>query len=120
MKLLLDEMLAAVLAEQLRSRGQDVAAVIELAELRGLGDLKLFDYAQTGERAIVTYNRDDFLSLDRGYRNRGLDHHGIVIIGPRRFPQGSGVTGQLVAALAALVASGPPYPGFVHRLQPGP
>jgi hypothetical protein len=46
-KLLLDEMLSAVIAEQLRSRGQDVAAVIELAELRGLGDLKLFDYAQT-------------------------------------------------------------------------
>jgi len=116
-KLLLDEMLSALIAEQLRSRGQDVAAVIGLPELRGLADIELFDYAQTDERAIVTYNRDDFLTLDCRYRNRGLDHHGVVIIGQRRFPQGTGVTGQLVAALAALLASGPPYPGFVHWLQ---
>ncbi len=117
MKLLLDEMLSAVIAEQLRSRRQDVAAAIELPELRGLADPELFGHAQRQERAIVTYNRDDVLSLDRRYRSQGRDHHGIVIISPRRFPQGVGGTGSLIASLEALLTAGPPYATFVHWLE---
>ncbi len=57
-------MLPAVIAQQLRNRGHDVVAVAELLELRGLPDDELFDHAQRDGRAIVTYNRDDFLTLD--------------------------------------------------------
>ncbi|MGC2372414.1 MAG: DUF5615 family PIN-like protein [Solirubrobacteraceae bacterium] len=115
MKLLLDEMLSAQIAEQIRGRGHD--AVDETPELRGLADPDLFVQAQEQERAIVTYNREDFLALDREYRSRQREHHGIVILHPRRFPQGAASIGSLVTALASFVEAGPPYPGFIHWLQ---
>ncbi len=117
MRLLLDEMLSAVIAEQLRDRGHDVIAVDESPSLRGLPDPDLFDHAQPEGRALVTYNRDDFLALDRAYCDRGSEHNGIVILNPRRFPQGAGTIGALVAALVAFISSGPPYPSFVHWLR---
>ena len=96
MRLLLDEMLPAVIAQQLLNRGHDVLAVAELLELRGLPDDELFEHAQGDARAIVTYNRDDFLTLDDRYRQAGRDHHGIVILHPRRFAQGNWTIGPLV------------------------
>ena len=117
MKLLLDEMLSTRIAEQLRGHGHDAAAVDENPDLRGLADPDLFAQAQEQERAIVTYNRDDFLALDREYRSREREHHGIVILHPRRFPQGAGSVGALVTALSSFVEAGPPYPSFIHWLQ---
>jgi predicted nuclease of predicted toxin-antitoxin system len=116
-KLLLDEMISAVVAEQLRGRHRDVEAVSERRELRGLSDADLFEYAQAAERSIVTYNRDDFLALDRRYRGQNRRHCGIVILNPRRFPQGPAAVGSLVTSLDRLVAAGPPYESFIHWLQ---
>ena len=117
MRLLLDEMLSAEIAEQIRSRGHDALAVDKTPELRGLPDPDLFAQAQKQERAIVTYNREDFLALDREYRSRQQEHHGIVILHPRRFPQGAASIGSLVTALASFVEAGAPYPSFIHWLQ---
>jgi len=110
-------MLSAVIAEQLRSRGRDVAAVVERRELRGLSDSELLERAQEEQRVTVTYNRDDYLLLDRRWRDEGRGHSGIVILNPRRFPQGSGATGALIGSLDALIAAGAPYSAFVHWLQ---
>lgn len=117
MKLLLDEMLSAQIAKQIRARGHDAVAVDETPELRGFADPDLFAQAQEQERTIATYNREDFLALDRDYRSRHQEHHGIVILHPRRFPQGVASIGALVIALASFVETGPPYPSFVHWLQ---
>lgn len=117
MRLLLDEMLSAGIAEQLQSRNHDVLAVDKTPELRGLPDPDLFAQAQGQGRAMVTYNRDDFLALDREYRSRQQEHHGIVILHPRRFPQGTASIGALVAALSIFVEAGAPYPSFIHWLQ---
>jgi hypothetical protein len=117
LRLLLDEMLPAAIAEGLRSRGRDVVAVVETPDLRGLSDPELFERAQQDRRVTVTYNRDDFLALDRLYRAAGREHHGIVVLNPRRFPQGERSIGPLVDALDAFVGSGAPYAGFIHWLQ---
>lgn len=117
MRLLLDEMVPAFAAEQLRGRGQDVEAVAEHRELRGLADPDLFDYAQTTDRVVVTYNRDDFLELDRRYRCDSREHCGIVILNVRRFPQGPASTGPLVTALDRLLAAGVPYESFIDWLR---
>jgi predicted nuclease of predicted toxin-antitoxin system len=116
-KLLLDEMLSAVIAERLRGRGHDVSAVQERSELRGLADPDLFEHAQHEQRAIVTYNRDDFLALAREYRAHGREHPGVIILNPRRFPQAAATTGPLITALGVLPNTGSPYPAFVHWLQ---
>ena len=117
MKLLLDEMISAVVAEQLRVRDRDVEAVSERRELRGLADEEAFRYAQAAERSVVTYNRDDFLELDRRFRSQGRNHSGIVILNPRRFPQGPPSIGPLVKSLDELITDGPPYESFIHWLQ---
>ncbi len=117
MKLLLDEMLSGHIAEQLRQHDRDTLAVEESANLRGLSDPDLFAHAQELQRAIVTYNREDFLALDREYQSRQRPHRGIVILHPRRFPQGDASTGKLVAALSSFIEAGEPYPSFVHWLQ---
>lgn len=117
MRLLLDEMLSAEVAVQLRLRGHDASAVAERAELRGLPDVDLFDGAQAEGWATVTYNREDFLALDRWYRHAGRDHHGIVIVHPRRFPQQAASIGPLFTSLEGLLAGEPSYPSFVHWLQ---
>jgi hypothetical protein len=116
-KLLLDEMLSAVVAERLRGGGHDVSAVQDRGELRGLADPDLFEHAQHEQRAIVTYTRDDFLALDRGYRARGRAHHGAIILNPSRFPQAAATSGPLITALEALLSTDSPYPAFVHWLQ---
>ncbi len=117
MRLLLDEMLSADIAEGLRARGRDVIAVVEHDELRGLADEEQFERAQSEQRAMVTYNRDDYLEIDRSYRQLGREHAGLVILNAHRFPQGRQTIGALVASLDAFLAAGPPYPSFVHWLQ---
>jgi hypothetical protein len=116
-KLLLDEMVSAVVAVQLRARDRDVEAISERRELRGLADENVFVYAQAAVRSLVTYNRDDFLVLDRRFRREGRSHHGIVILSPRRFPQGTASIGPLVTSLHRLIAAGPPYESFIDWLQ---
>ncbi len=117
MKLLLDEMVSAVVAVQLRARDRDVQAVSERRGLRGLADDELFEHAQAAERSIVTYNRDDFLALDRRFRSENRSHNGIVILSTRRFPQGAVSIGPLVTSLDRLIAAGPPYESFIQWLQ---
>jgi predicted nuclease of predicted toxin-antitoxin system len=116
-RLLLDEMISAVVAEQLRARDREVEAISERRELRGLADEDVFAYAQATERSLVTYNRHDFLELDRRFRSQDRPHHGIVILNPNRFPQGTASIGPLVISLDWLIASGPPYESFIHWLQ---
>jgi predicted nuclease of predicted toxin-antitoxin system len=116
-KLLFDEMLSGRIAEELRQHDHDTLAVEEMANLRGLSDQDLFAHAQELERAIVTYNREDFLALDREYQSRKRPHHGILILHPRRFPQGDVSTGKLVTALSHFIEAGEPYPSFIHWLQ---
>lgn len=116
MKLLLDEMMQRSVAEQLRARGHDVVAVTERAELRNILDTDLFARMQEEGRTVVTYNRDDYLDIGREYDASGRTHHGIVIVGPHRFPEGRS-TGELVKALERLITQGEPYPSFTVWLQ---
>lgn len=110
-------MISAAIAEGLRNRGHDVEAVCERADLRGVTDQELFEYAQSCARTVVTYNRDDFLAVDGRWRSQGVIHSGIVILNPRRFSPSAGSIGPLVASLARLLADDSPYEAFIHWLQ---
>jgi predicted nuclease of predicted toxin-antitoxin system len=117
LKLLLDEMVSAVIAAQLRAHGHDVEAVSERSVLRGMTDDELFEYTQAAHRCLVTYNGDDFLELDRRRRSQHQTHEGVVILNPKRFPQGAASVGALVTSLDRLLAGGSPYESFIHWLQ---
>lgn len=122
MKLLVDEMFAPALAEQLRRRGHDAEAVTEHSGLISLPDPEQFARAQAAERAVVTENVPDFMALDAHYRLVGTGHFGLILTSNAAFPRGQQATlGALVIALDALLrrpdlAEGPV--SHVEWLQP--
>ncbi|HEV7213979.1 MAG TPA: DUF5615 family PIN-like protein [Chloroflexota bacterium] len=103
MKLLLDEHFSPVLAQQLRQRGHDVLAVIELPALRQQPDEDVLAWAVAAGRAVVTENVGDFLRLHADYLSRGRPHYGLVLTTRRKFPRSSESMGRLIAALDELL-----------------
>lgn len=103
-KLLLDEMHAPAVAEQLRADGHDAVAVKERTEWIGLPDKDLLDAAAAEGRAVVTENVKDFAALDRAWTATGRQHAGLVFTHPRRFPRAVGNhVRRLADALAVFV-----------------
>jgi Domain of unknown function (DUF5615) len=113
-KLLLDEMISPEVAERLRAQDHDVEAVAG-SSLGGLGDAEVFAAAQDQGRALVTYNRDDYLELIRRYAERDLDHNGLIIVHPTRYPNDQ--FARLVEALAGFITSYRAQPSFVAWLK---
>jgi hypothetical protein len=105
-RLLLDEIIPLAAAQQLRARGHDVVAVNELEGLAGTADPELFEFAQQQHRAIVTENIPDFVRLDRGWREAGREHHGLVFA-LKRHGTGRKIVGWLVRELDRLLADHP-------------
>lgn len=105
-KLLLDEMLPPVIAEQLRDRGHDVVAVAERDDLVGSEDPHLFEAAQAESHTVVTENVSDFLRLDRSFRAAGREHHGLVFV-RKRGRRGEDIVGEFVRALDAFLEINP-------------
>ena len=117
MRLLLDEMIPAVVARQLRSRGVDAVSVSERFDLRSLSDMDLFERAQTESRAIVTYDSAGFLALAMQSQPESRTHHGVVLLNQRRFPQRSSSVGALVKSIEALARRASASVSFVQWLQ---
>ncbi len=89
MKLLLDEMISATVAERLRARGHDVAAVQDrgFAHLRGIDDAVLLDHAASSSRAVVTDNVPDFIRCHRGRLEQDQPHFGLLFFTNDTFPR---------------------------------
>ena len=111
MKLLLDEMYAPVVAEQLRARGHDVVSVHdpEYQRLEGTSDEEIFAAALAEGRALVTENVPDFRRLEADALARGEPHATLVFTSNRQFPRGEPrTTGRLVEALYVLLSEATP------------
>jgi predicted nuclease of predicted toxin-antitoxin system len=116
-RLLLDEMIPAAVARQLRGRGVDAISVSERSDLRGLSDPDLFERAQTESRANVTYDCAGFLALAMQYQNERPTHHGVVLLNQRRFPQRSSSVATLVESIEVLARRTTASVSFVEWLQ---
>ena len=104
MKLLLDEMHAPRVAEDLSAVGWDVIAVASEPNLRGLPDADIMAHAAHTGRAIVTENVADFSILANTRATRGESHSGIVFTNPGRFNRASlAYPGNLIKALGTLL-----------------
>jgi predicted nuclease of predicted toxin-antitoxin system len=120
-KLLLDEMYAPVVAEQLRSRGHDVVSVhdAEYRRLEGAPDEEVFAAAAGEGRALVTENVPDFRRLEADALARGEAHASLVFTSNRQFPRGQpGTIGQLVEALHELLSEAPAPRGSLFLKRP--
>jgi predicted nuclease of predicted toxin-antitoxin system len=102
-RLLVDEMISATVAEQLRDRGHDVVAVQDpdRAHLRGIDDCELLDHASRDHRAVVTDNIPDFVRCHQLRLERGQPHYGLLLFTNDTFPRHrhDAFVGQVLAAL---------------------
>lgn len=78
-------MLSATIAEQLRKRGHDAAAVQGDPDLEGKSDLELLRAARELRRVLVTDNVQDFARLHQQFVRAREDHAGIVLASPASF-----------------------------------
>jgi hypothetical protein len=101
--LLLDEMFAGTIAEELRAKGHDVIAVVADPALVSLPDDQVLTHAAATRRALVTANIKDFMPLDSQYRAAGQAHAGLIVVSTKTFPQERGYTSAVTSALAALL-----------------
>lgn len=117
-RLLLDEMMSAKIAEQLRERGLDVQAVLERRELVTFPDEALLKLATREERALVTKNIVDFGPLSQQWAADGRSQAGLVFISTKTFPEARDWIGAVTSALGHASAQGQlPGPGEVLWLS---
>ena len=102
MRLLLDEMYPATLADQLRARGHDVVSVhdADYQHLEGAPDAEVFVAAIEDGRALLTENVADFRRLEVAALEGEAPCPRLIFTTNRQFPRGqSGTVGRLVIAL---------------------
>ncbi|MGI8612466.1 MAG: DUF5615 family PIN-like protein [Nocardioidaceae bacterium] len=120
-RLLLDEMLGGTIADQLRQRGYDVVAVVEVVSLMSMPDEELLAHAAEQQQVLVTANISDFAAIATHWRARDRVHEGIVYLAYRTFGQDRSFIGAMVDALSALYGSKSlPPPGtetFLRRMS---
>ena len=112
-------MLPPFVADDLRRRGRDVAAVAERDELRSCSDTTLLAVARNEGRAIATANIGDFRQLAAAEAAAGRPFPPLILLPARSWPHfGQRMAGRLVTALDALLASGAEVEGEHWMLPP--
>ena len=102
MKVLLDEMYPARLADALRAEGVEVKTVAELG-LNGSADPDVFAAAVARGYAVLTENVGDFTRLATDHSVAGGHHHGLFIALSTRFSsQPAGTAALAVATTEAI------------------
>lgn len=118
MRLLIDEMWPATLAEGLRRRGHDVIAVMERSDLAHRGDDVVFDHAGKEGRVVFTENVPDFVPLAIGVLSTGGTFPGLLLTSNAAWPRGSPRTlGRVVRALDAFLAAHPSDTALQGRIE---
>ena len=101
MKLLLDEMYPAALADGLSAAGVDATTVAAIG-LAGRPDDDVFTAAITAGRAVLTENVADFTRIAADRIGAGGHHCGLLIARSSRFSRRPSGIGTLVAAVTAV------------------
>jgi predicted nuclease of predicted toxin-antitoxin system len=97
LKLLLDEMYSARLAEALRAAGVGARAVVELG-LAGSSDPEIFAAAVADARALLTENVADFARISAEHVSAGQHHPGVLIALSSRFSRRpAGIESMVIA-----------------------
>lgn len=102
MKLLLDEMYPAALAQALRDKGVNAVTVAELG-LTGRPDADVFAGAADGGYAVLTENVSDFARISGQHVAAGGHHCGVLIALSSRFSRRPAGYSAIVTAVVAVV-----------------
>ncbi len=114
MRLLLDEMYPAALAEALRGAGVDARTVVELG-LAGSSDPEILAAAVADGYSVLTENVADFTHISAEHLTAGQHHPGVLIALSSRFSRRRAGIGALVAAVQAVADQ--PFEDRVVYLQ---
>lgn len=118
MRLLVDEMWPATLAEQLRRRGHDAVAVTERPDLAHRSDDVIFDQAGSEGRVVFTENVPDFVPLAIGVLSAGGTFPGLLLTSNAAWPRGNPRTlGRVVRALDAFLSAHPSDTALQGRME---
>lgn len=101
MRLLLDEMYPATLAEALCAAGIDARTVFELG-LAGRSDPEILAAAIAEGYAVLTENVADFAHISAEQLTAGQHHTGVLIALSSRFSRRRAGIGAIVAAVHAV------------------
>lgn len=113
---LLDEDVPPPVAVGLRARALDAVSVYEIDRAgKRISDADQLAYAAAEGRALVTYNRDDYLVLDDEWRRTGQVHHGILWCSDRIIPRRA--VGAIIEAIAAVAADYDTLAGLCFPLR---
>jgi len=85
-RLLLDEHYSPQIAEELRNRGHEVAAVAERTDLAAIADRELLARATSERRALLTESAADSMPIVQELAASGDMHLGVVFSSPRSLP----------------------------------
>lgn len=103
MKLLIDEMYPASLAEALRADGVEAVSVVELG-LAGRSDSDVFAAAVAGGHVLLTENVADFARIAADHLSAGHHQPGVLIALSSRFSRRPSGRAALVAAVLTATA----------------
>ena len=98
MKLLIDEMYPAALAEGLRAAGIDARTAAELSKA-GSSDAELFACAIAGGYVLLTENVAGFAAIAAQHSSAGGHHPGLLIALSSRFSRRAAGLKPLIAAI---------------------
>lgn len=101
MKVLVDEMYPAAVAEALHAAGIEATTVAEL-RLAGASDQEVFGAAAAGGYAVVTENVGDFTRIAAEHSTAGCHHDGMLIALSSRFSRRPAGLQPLIAAIKAV------------------
>jgi Domain of unknown function (DUF5615) len=100
-KILVDEMYPATVAEALQSTGIEAATVTDL-RLAGASDAEVFAAAVASGYSVLTENVGDFTRIAAEQSIAGGHHHGVLIALSSRFSRRPAGIGPLIAAIQAI------------------
>jgi predicted nuclease of predicted toxin-antitoxin system len=103
LKLLLDEMYPAALAEALRVASIDAVTAAEIG-LAGRSDPEVFETAIAAGYTLLTENVADFTRIVADHVTCGHHHPGVLIALSSRFSRRPAGRGPLVSAIRAVAA----------------
>ncbi len=101
MKILVDEMYPATVAEALNAAGIEATTVAHL-RLAGASDPEVFGAAAAGGYSVLTENVGDFTRIAAEHSTAGGHHHGLLIALSSRFSRRPAGLRPLIAAIQAV------------------
>ncbi|MDQ3306072.1 MAG: DUF5615 family PIN-like protein [Actinomycetota bacterium] len=106
MRLALDRHYAPTIAEQLRVAGHDVVAAVE----RGWeqeDDDSLLEICDEDNRALLSNNVGDFVTIARTWAAEGRSHAGLIFTSDSSMPRGRRTIGRYLEALEEILQAHP-------------